>query len=165
MQGPLIRVVPEQRAEAQEAFRVETSWLAVADVSFADMLQIVDVAAKKSPTPSRLSKASSDGEAQILTIGHPEILHCFQGAAFMLLLEHTSGETVTSPQCCCCGCYRAAPLGRLLSAASFLMEITPPADRPCHTASGKDALSVSVDNRGERVGLKLLMHALLGEAP
>ena len=66
VQGPLIRAVPEQRAQAQEAFRVETSWLAVADVSFADMLQIVDVAAKKSPAPSRLSKASSDGEAPCL---------------------------------------------------------------------------------------------------
>lgn len=72
VQGPLIRAVPEQRAEAQEAFTVETSWLSVADVSFADMLQIVDVAAKKNPAPSRLSKASSDGEAQTLTIAHSE---------------------------------------------------------------------------------------------
>ena len=71
MQGPLIKAVPEPQAQAHEAFRVETSWLSVADVSFADMLQIVDVAAKKSPAPSRLSQASSDGEAQNLIIAHP----------------------------------------------------------------------------------------------
>ena len=46
-QGLLIKAVPGQRVHAQqEGFQVETSWLAVADVSFADMLQVVDLAAK-----------------------------------------------------------------------------------------------------------------------
>ena len=84
MPGPLIKAVPEQQAEAQEGFRVETSWLSVADVSFADMLQIVDVAAKKSPAPSRLPKASSEGEAQSLVAAHPGIPHRLRGAAFVL---------------------------------------------------------------------------------
>ena len=115
MQGPLIRAVPEQRAEAQEAFTVETSWLSVADVSFADMLQIVDVAAKKNPTPSRLSKASSDGEPQPLTVAHSETLH---------------EKTVTSPQYYCRGCYKGTHPAQVLRAVSFLVKITPAADPP-----------------------------------
>ena len=54
VQDPLIRAVPGKRPQArQESFRVETSWLAVADVSFADMLQAVDVAGKQHGQQSR----------------------------------------------------------------------------------------------------------------
>ncbi|CAL5227509.1 g10494 [Coccomyxa viridis] len=58
--GPLIKAVPGTRAQArQESFRVETSWLAVADVSFADMLQVVDVAASRQGQQSRPCESAS----------------------------------------------------------------------------------------------------------
>lgn len=62
VQGPLIKAVPARRAQPrQESFRVETSWLAVADVSFADMLQVVDVAAQKQGQHSRPCESASTG--------------------------------------------------------------------------------------------------------
>ena len=54
MQGALIKAVPGQRRHAQqEGSQVERSWLAVADVSFADMLQVADLAAKRDGERSR----------------------------------------------------------------------------------------------------------------
>ena len=62
LQGPLIKAVPGTRAQGrQESFRVETSWLAVADVSFADMLQVVDVAASRQGQQSRPCNNASTG--------------------------------------------------------------------------------------------------------
>ena len=62
VQGPLIKAVPGAHAQArQESFRVETSWLAVADVSFADMLQVVDVAASRQGQLSSSCDSASTG--------------------------------------------------------------------------------------------------------
>ena len=62
VQGPLIKAVPGTHAQArQESFRVETSWLAVADVSFADMLQVVDVAASRQGQQSGPCESASTG--------------------------------------------------------------------------------------------------------
>jgi len=63
VQGQLIKAVPGQPAGMRpESFRVETSWLAVADVSFADMLKFVDVAPKKGMQQSRPCESTSTGE-------------------------------------------------------------------------------------------------------
>lgn len=78
-QGALIKAVPAQRPvqrpaqrpaqrpSKQEDFKVETGWLSVADVSFADMLTAVDAAAAMAAQNRATAPAPPAGETLIIT--------------------------------------------------------------------------------------------------